>query len=142
MLDTDKFFWDALRTDGGIVKMTGGRIFNTARSTTDEREDKVPYVVITFDSLTNDETTKDDEVESPYDSVNVSVLCVASDREQLARLTKAVRERDRRYFAQKGERYGIDDWRFSAGGVMYDELKPCFYQLLSYQITTDNDLIQ
>jgi hypothetical protein len=36
----------------------------------------------------------------------------------------------------KGDSYGIEDWRFSAGAVMYDELKPCFYQSLNYNVTT------
>ena len=136
MLNTDKFFWDALRTDASVTKATGGRIFNTARSTIEEKQDRVPYVIITFDSLTNDETTKDDEAESPYDSVNVSILCVANDREQLARLTQAVRDRNREYMLGKGDSYGIEDWQFSAGAVMYDELKPCMYQTLNYNVTT------
>ena len=136
MLNTDKFFWDALRTDASVTRATGGRIFNTARPTIEEKHDRVPYVIITFDSLTNDETTKDDEAESPYDSVNVSILCVANDREQLARLTQAVRDRNREYMLDKGDSYGIEDWQFSAGAVMYDELKPCFYQSLNYNVTT------
>lgn len=136
MLNTDKFFWDALRTDGNVAKVTGGRIFNTARPTIDERQDRVPYVIIIFDSLTNDETTKDDEAESPYDSVNIGILCVANDREQLARLTQAVRDRNKEYMLDKGDSYGIEGWQFSAGAVMYDELKPCFYQTLNYNVTT------
>jgi hypothetical protein len=136
MLNTDKFFWDALRTDASVTRATGGRIFNTARPTIEEKQDRVPYVIITFDSLTNDETTKDDEPESPYDSVKVSLLCVANVREQLARLTQAVRDRNRDYMLGKGDSYGIEDWQFSAGAVMYDELKPCFYQSLNYNVTT------
>lgn len=135
-LITDKFFFDALRSDSSLCTLLDGRIFNPARATIDEEEDRVPYIIITLDSVQNDQGTKDD-VESATDTATVSILCVGTNREQLATLTQAVRTRCKEYYwAHREDALSPYDWQFSAGPVQYDPMKPCVYQTLTYQCDT------
>ena len=90
-LAADKFFFDALGASADINGRVEGRIFNPARATIDEEEDRIPYIIITLDSVTNDGQTKDSDVEGDSDTATVSVLCVENDRDSLASLTQAVR---------------------------------------------------
>lgn len=143
-LTTDKFFYNALKDDEDIITLTEGRIFNTARPTEDENEDKIPYIIITFDSLTNDGTTKD-SWEGITDRVNISLLAVASTREALADLTTAMRATIHEYYedCQSGtvdDDDCPDDYFFTAGRIDYDMLKPCYYQTMRYECSTLNTL--
>ena len=144
-LTTDKFFYKALKANQTLVTMTKGRIFNTARSSVDEKEDRLPYIIITLDGVANAPSTKDD-VEGYTDTVQVSVLCVAHDREKLGQLTVLCRKQLLSYqqlCVQDSMTAGAEDcpdgWAFSAEAVMYDDLKPCFYQTLHYECDTQTD---
>lgn len=144
-LTTDKFFYTALKANQQLVTLTKGRIFNTARSSVDEKEDRLPYIIITFDGLVNNGETKDD-VEGYTDTVQIGVLVVAHERESLAQLTVLCRQQLQAYYnlcQQDGTTAGADDcprdWAMSAEGVMYDDLKPCFYQALHYECDTFKD---
>lgn len=141
-LSTDKFFFKALSSSEEITEAVDGRIFNPARSTVDENEDKVPYIILTFDGLTNEQGTKDD-VEGETDTVQVGILCVADDRESLATLTEAVRTQCREYLKSVLDTPGSEDadiapsgWTFSADAVQYDDMKPCVFQTLRYACDT------
>lgn len=143
-LRTDQFFYSALSSSPAITDKVQDRIFNPARTTVDENEDRIPYLIITMDGVTNDESTKDD-VEGQTDTVEIGVLCVADDRESLADLTEAVRMQMVSYLHQAEEGQEVDDaelapydWSFSASAVMYDEMKPCVYQSLRYVCGTRN----
>ena len=136
-LAADKFFFDALKASADIMGRVDGRIFNPARPTIDEEEDRVPYIIIDLESVANDGTTKDD-VESDSDTATVSVLCVENDRDSLASLTQAVRNQCRAYLTAVGDAV-IVDWQFSATEVGYDPMKPCCYQTLRYQCDVINE---
>lgn len=137
-LATDKFFFNALAASDDIEDVVDGRIFNPARSTADEDEDKVPYIIITLDSVQNIVDTKDNELEGEDDTVQVSILCVADDRESLAELTEMVRTQCREYWEGAGasDTEAPEWWTFSASGVYYDDMKPCTYQTLTYNCET------
>lgn len=138
-LRTDQFFYNALAADSSIMETVDGRIFNTARPTADEDEDRVPYIVITLDGVQNDGSTKDD-VEGYTDSVQITILCVENDRESLADLTEAVREQCRLYLGEnEDDTLAPYDWSFSAEAVGYDSAKPCVYQALVYNCSTNRD---
>lgn len=139
---TDKFFYLALK-ESDVETMTGERIYNTARPERDEEEDRLPYVIVTLDSVTNDPSTKDGG-EGDYDTVTVSVLCVAETRGNLATLVSAVR------MAVMNATYAAEEditeemlalrplsYLFTADGVQYDPTKPCFYQTMHYQCDTE-----
>ena len=129
-LATDKFFFNALKGTS-VDTMVNGRIFNTARSTEDETEDRVPYVIIAFNGLQNDEETKD-SYEGDYDRVTISITCVATTREALAELTQAIRTTIKTACEEGALDECPDDYSFSASSIEYDMLKPCFFQSLTY----------
>ncbi|MBR7125988.1 MAG: hypothetical protein IKC86_05225, partial [Prevotella sp.] len=69
-LATDSIFIAAIRSDADIMQEIGGRIYSTAIPLPDEDADNVPvpYIIVTFDGLTNDQTTKD-SLEANTDTV-------------------------------------------------------------------------
>lgn len=142
---TDRFFYHALLGNQAINRALEGRIFNPARPTIDEKEDRIPYVVITLMGGQNDTATKD-YVEGDTDTVDVAVLVVASDRDSLAPLTKAIRRQFRNYLdvVENDESHpdhyiAPKDWEFSFDAVQYDDMKPCVYQGLLYKCGTIRD---
>jgi len=144
-LEVDKFFIRALRKSDA-KDATEGRIFGTARTTAEEQEDKLPYIVVTFDGLTNAAEWKDCVGDSDNDVVKIGVLCCAGDRESLATLTQVVRKaiRDQEeeiletevFWSQVDWSFEVNDWTLSAGPVEYDPQKPCHYQTLNYEVET------
>ena len=148
-LIVDKAFYAALTASEDIVNITDGRIYSTAVPVPDEELDNVPlpYVVITFDGLTNETMTKDNSYEGEEDSVNIGVMVVCGNRELLGDMTIAIREQVRSYF--EGYTPAIneedftdlvpEDYTLTASSVQYDPYKPCFYQTLTYQCDTKID---
>ena len=135
-LTTDIFFYHAIKDCDEIYDIVDGRIFNPARATADEEEDKVPYIIISFDGLQNISESKDD-VEGEEDNVQISILCVSNDRDSLGELTEIVRKQVRDYYnANIGNGEAPEDWHFEASQVSFDPDKPCCYQTLIYQCST------
>ena len=140
-LATDSIFIAAIRSDAEIMKEIGCRIYSTAIPLPDEDADNVPvpYIIVTFDGLTNDQTTKD-SLEASTDTVNIGVEITAGSRADLARLTTAVRNQIRSYMEN-----AIDDpltpydYQFTADPVQYDGEKPCYWQTLRYQCDMNNE---
>lgn len=134
---TDKFFYDVLRQSEAVTGIVSDRIFNTGRPEEDETEDRVPYIIVTFDGMTNDSPTKDD-VEGDSDTTRVSILCVTKTRTQLAELTTAVRNAVMTSY-NDGAEYAEQPFSYmlSANGVQYDMDKPCYFQTLQYQCNTE-----
>ena len=148
-LIVDKAFYAALTASEDIVNVTGGRIYSTAVPVPDEELENVPlpYIVITFDGLTNETMTKDNSYEGEEDSVNIGVMVACGNRELLGDMTIAIREQVRSYF--EGYTPAIneedltdlvpEDYTLTASSVQYDPYKPCFYQTLTYQCDTKID---
>jgi hypothetical protein len=96
----------------------------------------VPYVIVTFDGLTNDQGTKDDRYESEYDTVNIGVEVAARNIDELHSLTQMVRDTILRYI--RANETAIMDYNFAAQPIQFDSLKPCYWQTLTYQCDTVN----
>lgn len=142
-LITDKVFYNALKASTDIMALTDGRIYNTAIPEPDEEleNEPLPYIIITFDGMTNDDMTKDNGYEGETDRVQIGVLCVAESREELGPLTQAVRNQIEEYFSNisaSDEDYALvpDDYQLSATPVMYDPLMPCYHVQLQYNCDT------
>ena len=127
----------ALSASDTVLSLTEGRIFNTIRPELDEKEDKIPYVVVTYEGMTNDCDNKD-MVEGASDNERVQVLCVACDRIQLANLINAARDAIREYLSEHDSliEFGIADYELSASAILSDWTVPCTYQSLNYSIST------
>lgn len=140
-LATDIAFNHALATNERVREIVDGRIYNTAIPLPDEDADNVPvpYIIITYDGMTNNVACKDDPYEGYFDSVNISVLVVAATRSALADLMQIVRDTIHDYFVEHAEEEDIIpvDYYLSATPVQYDSWKPCYWQSLTYQCDTN-----
>ena len=144
MLNVDLFFTAALRDSADVIEVTEGRIFDPARPLLDEEEDKIPYLIVTYDGGGSSGISKDNVIDD-LDGATVSIIAVANDREGLADLTETVSEAIEAAFedAETADFYERHDLGFyisgctpSAGPVMMDEEKPCCYQKITYQCDT------
>jgi len=151
-LETDSIFVSALQSnndlleiltesiddDGTTVIDETPRLYGTAIGLPDEDADNVPvpYVIVTFDGLTNDQGTKDDRYESDYDTVNIGVEVTAKTLDDLHTLTQMVRDTILSYL--RATDTAIMDYNFAAQQIQYDSLKPCYWQVLTYQCDVNN----
>jgi len=116
------------------------RLYCTAIPLPDEDAENVPvpYVIVTFDGLTNDQGTKDDRYESEYDTVNIGVEVTARNINELHDLTQMVRDTILSYLRENDT--AIMDYNFAAQQIQFDSLKPCYWQVLTYQCDVENHL--
>ena len=146
---TDIIFVKALRSNAELIgQLPAGDVYNTAIALPDEEAENapLPYIIVSFDGLNNQDTTKDDAFESESDRVQIGITICAGEREELGEMAVAVRTTIREYFR---EHYGDDtdedfalipdDITLNAQGVQYDSMKPCFWQVLNYQCDTETD---
>jgi hypothetical protein len=144
-LQTDIIFVKALRANADLMaQLAAGDVYNTAIALPDEDLDNapLPYAIVTFDGLNNDIDTKDDPFESDSDSVNISIEIAAKTRNELGQLAEAIRRQVHQYFINADptdEDYELvpHDYQFSAQAVNYDSMKPCYWQVLTYQCDTN-----
>ena len=149
-LATDSIFVTALQSNTDLMEALGyveatetsegepARLYCTAIPLPDEDADNVPvpYVIVTFDGLTNDQGTKDDRYESEYDTVNIGVEVAARNIDELHDLTKMVRDTILSYL--RTNETAIMDYNFAAQQIQYDSMKPCYWQILTYQCDVNN----
>ena len=152
-LATDSIFITALQSNTDLLEALGymeatetsegapARLYCTAIPLPDEDADNVPvpYVIVTFDGLTNDQGTKDDRYESEYDTVNIGVEVAARNINELHDLTQMVRDTILSYLRTTDT--AILDYQFAAQQIQYDSMKPCYWQVITYQcdVTNSND---
>ena len=117
----------------------GNRLYGTAIPLPDEEVENVPvpYIIVTFDGLSNDVSTKDDGYEGDYDTVNIGISVTGTTLNELHTLTRAVRQAVRSYITQNDT--GIDGYQFGAQQIMYDQYKPCYGQVLTYACNAFRD---
>ena len=172
-LQTDIVFVKALRSNATLIQqLPAGDVYNTTIALPDEEAANapLPYVIVSFDGLNNQDTTKDSSYEGltdtvtigieiaaetrpqlaalaiMVDTVTIGIEIAAETRPQLAALAIMVRQTIAAYFAEHVQDVQDEDYALipnayttSAQGVQYDSLKPCFWQILSYQCDTNPD---
>lgn len=139
-LQTDSFFIKTISDDADIMSAVDSRVYGTAIPVPDAELDNVPvpYIIVSYDSMSNVSDYKDnDEMEGSEDMVTISVEVTAETLEALHRLTQAVRQTIREASTSDDDECPFD-YRLSAGAINYDGMKPCYWQVLSYQCTTNN----
>lgn len=142
---TDIIFVQALRANEDLMQQLAAKdVYNTAIAMPDEDLDnaKLPYVIVSFDGLTNDVETKDDPFEGDSDNVTISIEIAARTRTELGQLAEAVRHQVHDYFVEAdGDTENAEliplDYQLSAQAVNYDQMKPCYWQVLTYQCDTN-----
>lgn len=143
-LVTDIVFVKALQTDAELMSMLPAHdVYNTSIALPDVDVDNapIPYVIVSFDGLTNDQSTKD-SYEGLTDTVNISVEIAAKTRKQLGEIAERVRQDVREYFENildDNPLYELVplDYQFSSQGVQYDQFKPCYWQVLNWSCDTN-----
>ena len=137
-LATDSIFIAAIQSNPALVERIGGRLYGTAIPLPDEDADNVPvpYVIVTFNGLNNQNQTKDDVYESNYDTVNIGVEVTGKTIDDLHELTQELRDTILSYFREN--KTAVSDYTFSADAIQYDSLKPCYWQTLRYQCEVEN----
>ena len=121
-------------------------MYNTAIALPDEEADNapVPYIIVSFNGLVNQDFTKDNQFEGMTDAVTIGITIAARTREELADLAIEARHTIVEYL--QAQRPGDEDYelvpreiQLQAQGVQYDSLKPCYWQELTYQCDTNPD---
>lgn len=137
-LSTDSIFIVALSASEDIMEAVGGRIYGTAIPLPDEDAENVPlpYIIVTFESLQNGDQTKDDLYEGSEDKVAIGVTVVTGKLGALHDLTQMVRDVILSYFRTNAT--AVEDYDFSAQAIQFDSMKPCYWQVLSYQCEVNN----
>lgn len=145
-LQTDIIFVRALRENAELMALLpAGDVYNTAIALPDQDAENapVPYIIVSFDGLNNDQTTKD-SFESDADEVTISIEIAATTRKELYDLAQAVRDTVLSFFeglqaSESDADYDLLplDYQLTATGVRYDDLKPCYWQVLTYQCDTN-----
>lgn len=148
-LITDAIFVKALRSNAELIEqLPAGDVYNTTIALPDEDIDNapLPYVIVSFNGLQNEDQTKDDDFEAESDNVQIGIEIAAETRPKLGALAMAVRKTLREYFRDhqgddSDEDYALipNDMTLSAQPVQYDSLKPCYWQTLIYQCDTNID---
>ena len=148
-LITDAIFVKALRSNADLIAaLPAGDVYNTAIALPDEDIDnaEVPYIIVSFDGLNNQDAIKDDDYEADTDIVQIGIEIAAKTRPQLGELARAVRKTLREYFREhqgddSDEDFALipEDMTLTAQPVQYDSLKPCYWQQLQYQCDTKPD---
>ena len=137
-LQTDRVFFDALKANTTFMAAISNRLYNTAIPLPDNKAANVPapYVIISFDGFSNDESTKD-SYEGATDNVSVGIMIVAATREKLAELVDAVRTTIESYM-ENVEDTDPDfsevpvDYHLSGSQISYDPDKNARYIQLTY----------
>ncbi len=122
---------DDLLTALGAINGVGARIFPVARTDEQEKEDKMPYLIVIPTGIRT-EGSKDDYEQS--DIATVEIIVCDQTFEGLVDLADTVRLTIAQHLLQYPEQ-NIADYSFSASRVEFDYLRPCYYQTLSYTIT-------
>lgn len=132
-LATDSIFIVAIQSNPALMERIGGRLYSTAIPLPDEDADNVPlpYIIVTFNGLNNQDQTKDDVYEGSYDTVNIGVEVIGETINDLHELTQAVRDTILSYFRE--HETAIEDYTFGAQAIQFDSMKPCYWQVLTYQ---------
>ena len=148
-LQTDIIFVKALRSNAELIaQLPAGDVYNTTIALPDEdlNNAEVPYVIVSFDGMNNQDFTKDNSFDGLTDMVTIGIEIAAKSRPQLAELAIMVRNTIRDYFRQhaadpEDEDYELipNSYQVQAQPVQYDSLKPCYWQQLVFACDTNAD---
>lgn len=143
MLTTDEIFYNILKADEDLMAATKGRIYNICIETSPYEKDKtpLPYIIVMYDGMTNDQDTKDDEYEGDTDNEIISIEVAALSREDVGNIMQKIRLATHRYMKSHSDEEGTpSSYDLSASGVAWDWTKPCYYQRLIYNCSTKSEL--
>ena len=139
-MQVDKIIYNAIQADADLMTTIGSRVVSTCYEVPPTEEDNtpLPFIIVTDDGFQNQQTTKDCVWEAAEDRVQVGVEVAAASPNEVKDIIKQVRKAVEQYVAtmyQQGEDIPQLD-SLSSDGLAWDWMKPCYYQRLTYQVTT------
>jgi hypothetical protein len=139
-MQVDKIIYNAIQADADLMTTIGNRVVSTCYEVPPTEEDNtpLPFIIVTDDGFQNQQTTKDCVWEAAEDRVHVGVEVAAVSPNEVKDIIKQVRKAVEQYVAtmyQQGEEIPQLD-SLSSDGLAWDWMKPCYYQRLTYQVTT------
>ena len=141
---THKFFTKALRESAVIMQITDGNLYETANDEVEPDNMPLPYVIVSHLGTQNQVGHKDNGVESDMDTDTITVEIAAESDDALCDIAQLVRDAIRKAVDSFGDEeaeawgFGITDYQFSTDGVVFDDMKPCFWTRFTYQCETFN----
>lgn len=140
-LQTDSIFIEAISSNSELMEAIGSELHGTTIAVPDSglANVPVPFIIVSFDGMRNIKSAKDEGTEGGEDRVSVSVEVVASSSEELHTLTAQVRTVVREWFEENANNEEVPvDYSIEAGPINYDQLRPCYWQTLTYDCLTNN----
>ena len=145
-LQTDIIFVRAIRSNQELVaELPAGDVYNTAIALPEEdaMNAPVPYIIVSYDGMQNDQSTKD-SYEGDTDQVTITIEVAAETRDQLCNIMEAIRSTVLTFFesmqadpTEEGFPLLPLDYQLSASAVQFDSMKPCYWQTLTYVCDTN-----
>ena len=101
----------------------------------------LPYLVVTFEPLTNAAETKDNPYRGDEDRVTIGIEVAAESPDDLTDLAELVRDEVDRFMETYAPEAGEEDltsliplgYDFSTTEKTYNWMKPCYFMKLNYQ---------
>lgn len=143
MTALDEILYNALRADTSLMQEVGNRIVSTCFEVGPDEPDntELPCIIVTDDGWQNQPETKDTTWEGTEDRVTASIEVDGRSPKEVKRLLKICRKAVAshiRTLAEEGEEIPYLD-SVQASQLAWDWMKPCYFQVLTYQCTIDNE---
>lgn len=132
MLSLVSSFVEALRGSADVMNAVNGRIYAVGRTTEDDNEDRVPYIIISYQGAKISAESKDDEFCGDAEQTDISVLLVYQTFASLVNAEADVRNAIKRHLQNE-----VLECSLSVGAAQYDSAKPCYYIELKYSVYTN-----
>lgn len=144
MKQVDEIIYDALKADDAIMELVGERIVSTCFevSPTEADNTPLPNIIVTYDGMQNQISTKDELWEADEDLVMVSVDVAATSPDEVKTLVRKCRRAINSYIGTMDTSgYEIPELEsLTSNGLDWDWLRPCYYQRLTYQCIVPSDV--
>lgn len=142
MKEFDEIIYDAIQADNTLMEEIGGRVISTCFevSPTEKDNTPLPNIIITDDGFQNTDSTKDSVWEGSRDGVQASVEIAGRSRNEVKKIVRMVRKAVQSHIESMCEDGLETPWlqSLTSDGVDWDWMKPCYYQRISYNVTTPN----
>ena len=131
----------AIGANQEIMTITGSRVYDTANEVPDFEEDNTPcpYLIVVEKPANNEIGTKDWLWEGPSDHCAAGIIICADTPDDVRALRRKVRKAVEDYISLMA-RIGEDIPTLTASsyeGVAWDEMKPCYNDVITYQCDMD-----
>jgi len=139
-----EILFDAIQADADIMEIVDGHITTTCFEVPPDQKDntETPNIIVINEGFHQNASNKDYVWESPEDVVQASVDIAANSTEEVEQLVSMVRKAIESHILQMYNQ-GLDIPQLQPGypqasQLQWDWMKPCYYQVVTYQCTVNN----